>query len=175
MIRRKQGGEATLETSISPKSLYLQANERAVLFPERPPTTAMELSQKDLLGDGPQTEATAKKELPALDLTVTERAIEQLKNVAREEDVDTDAEMLRVAVVPGGCSGLTYDLGWDTTEQESDTTEKAGGLCFVLDKKSRLYLSGTEMDFTDGLQGEGFHFKNPQAERTCACGESFGV
>ncbi|PSR02183.1 MAG: iron-sulfur cluster assembly accessory protein [Bacteroidetes bacterium QS_8_68_28] len=135
----------------------------------------MELSQNDLFGDGPQTEATAKRELPALDLTITERALDQLWEVAREDDVDPGTAMLRVAVVPGGCSGLTYDLGWDTTEQESDTTEEAGGLCFVLDKKSRLYLSGTEMDFTDGLQGEGFHFKNPQAARTCACGESFGV
>lgn len=136
----------------------------------------MELSQQDLLGDAPPSNDTASvKELPGLDLTITERALAQLKGVARAEGVDLGETMLRVAVVPGGCSGLTYDLGWDTTRQESDTTAEAGGLRFVLDKRSRLYLSGTELDFTDGLQGEGFHFKNPQASRTCACGESFGV
>ena len=135
----------------------------------------MELSQRDLLGDGPREEPEAVKELPALDLTVTERALQQLKGVAQEEGVDLEDEMLRVAVVPGGCSGLTYDLGWDTTQQPSDETDEVEGIRVVLDKKSRLYLSGTELDFTDGLQGEGFHFKNPQASRTCACGESFGV
>ena len=135
----------------------------------------MELSQQDLLGDGPREEPEAVKELPALDLTVTERALQQLKGVAQEEGIDLEDEMLRVAVVPGGCSGLTYDLGWDTTRQPSDETDEVEGIRVVLDKKSRLYLSGTELDFTDGLQGEGFHFKNPQASRTCACGESFGV
>jgi iron-sulfur cluster assembly protein len=135
----------------------------------------MELSKQDLLDGNAQAESTTVKGLPGLDLRITERAIDQLKGVAREEGTDLGDAMLRVAVVPGGCSGLTYDLGWDTTEQESDTTEEVDGLRFVLDKKSRLYLSGTELDFTDGLHGEGFHFKNPQAARTCACGESFGV
>lgn len=135
----------------------------------------MELSQQDLLGDGSSPDAVSVREVPGLDLTITERALEQLKDVAREEGVDLSSEMLRVAVVPGGCSGLTYDLGWDTTRQPMDETAEIDDLQVVLDKKSRLYLSGTELDFTDGLQGEGFHFKNPQASRTCACGESFGV
>ena len=135
----------------------------------------MELSQKDLLGDGPQVDASTVKDVPGLELTITERAIAQLKSVAAEEGIDLSEEMLRVAVVPGGCSGLTYDLGWDSTEQDDDETAEVDGLRVVLDKKSRLYLSGTELDFTDGLQGEGFHFKNPQASRTCACGESFGM
>jgi iron-sulfur cluster assembly protein len=135
----------------------------------------MELSQKDLLGDGPQVDASTVKDVPGLELTITERAIAQLKSVAAEEGIDPSEEMLRVAVVPGGCSGLTYDLGWDSTEQDDDETAEVDGLRVVLDKKSRLYLSGTELDFTDGLQGEGFHFKNPQASRTCACGESFGM
>ena len=135
----------------------------------------MELSEHDLLDGEPPAEAAPVKELPGLDLTITERALAQLKQVAHEQDADLERAMLRVAVVPGGCSGLTYDLGWDTTEQDTDTTDEVDGLRFVLDKRSRLYLSGTELDFTDGLQGEGFHFKNPQAARTCACGESFGV
>jgi iron-sulfur cluster assembly protein len=108
-------------------------------------------------------------------ISMTDRAADQIRTVADEEKVSLDDVMLRVAVVPGGCSGLTYDLGWDTTVQEEDTVEVHNGITIVLDKRSRLYLDGTELDFTDGLKGDGFHFSNPQASRTCACGESFGV
>lgn len=108
-------------------------------------------------------------------ISVTDRAIDQIRDVASDEQVNLDQVLLRVAVVPGGCSGLTYDLGWDTTVQDADTVEEHDGVTIVLDKKSALYLDGTELDFTDGLDGEGFHFANPQATRTCACGESFGM
>lgn len=108
-------------------------------------------------------------------ITMTDRAVDQIETVAADEDVDLAETLLRVAVVPGGCSGLTYDLGWDTTVQEEDTVEEHQGVSVVLDKKSRLYLDGSELDFTDGLDGDGFHFANPQASRECACGESFGV
>lgn len=108
-------------------------------------------------------------------ISMTDRAIDQIHQVAGNQDVDLDEKMLRVAVVPGGCSGLTYDLGWDTTVQEEDTVEQHQNVTVVLDKKSRLYLDGTELDFTDGLDGDGFHFANPQATRECACGESFAL
>ena len=108
-------------------------------------------------------------------IQITDRALDQIRRVAREEGVDLARTMLRVAVVPGGCSGLTYDLGWDTTEQDGDEVTTVDGLRVVMDKKSRLYIDGSELDFTDGLDGEGFHFTNPQAARTCACGESFGM
>lgn len=108
-------------------------------------------------------------------ISITDRAIDQIRHVADNDNVDLGEAMLRVAVVPGGCSGLTYDLGWDTTEQDSDTVETHDGITVVLDKRSSLYLDGTELDFTDGLQGDGFHFINPNAERECACGESFGL
>lgn len=108
-------------------------------------------------------------------ITLTDRAADQIRQVANEEEVSFDDTLLRVAVVPGGCSGLTYDLGWDTTVQEEDTVEEHGNITVVLDKESRLYLDGSELDFTDGLNGEGFHFKNPQATRECACGESFAL
>ncbi len=91
------------------------------------------------------------------------------------EAVDLEDTMLRIAVVPGGCSGLSYDLGWDTTLLPEDETMVVDGLTLVLDKKSRLYVDGSELDFSDGLEGKGFHFSNPQAARTCACGESFGL
>lgn len=108
-------------------------------------------------------------------ITMTDRAANQIETVASDENVDLADTHLRVAVVPGGCSGLTYDLGWETTVQEEDTVEEHDGISVVLDKKSRLYLDGSELDFTDGLDGDGFHFSNPQASRECACGESFGV
>ena len=83
--------------------------------------------------------------------------------------------MLRIAVVPGGCSGLTYDLGWDTAVQEGDETLETNGLRVVMDRRSRAYIDGSELDFSDGLEGRGFHFMNPRAVRNCACGESFGL
>ena len=99
----------------------------------------------------------------------------QLKTVAADEQVDLSRMFLRVAVIPGGCSGLTYNLGWEKQPQKGDTQFIAGGLPVVVDRRSSLYLHGVELDFTDGLEGKGFHFANPQAARTCACGESFGL
>lgn len=95
--------------------------------------------------------------------------------MADQEGIDLSNTFLRVAVVPGGCSGLTYDLGWDTVQQETDHYAEAEGLRVLMDRKSYLYVEGTELDFSDGLDGKGFHFMNPQAARTCACGESFGL
>ena len=108
-------------------------------------------------------------------VTITDRAIDRLKSVAKAEGIDTEASVVRVAVKPGGCSGLTYDLGWDTTVLDTDLVTRAGGLRIVVDPRSDAYIDGTELDFTDGLDGQGFHFHNPQAARTCACGESFGL
>ncbi len=110
-----------------------------------------------------------------MDLTITPRALDQLMSVAVAEGTDLSDHLLRVAVVPGGCSGLTYELGWDTTIQEQDEVAEVDGLRVVMDVKSQLYVEGTELDFTDGLDGQGFHFANPQATRTCACGESFSL
>lgn len=118
---------------------------------------------------------TAMTAQPATTLLITDRALAQLRTVAEGEGVDTDSAFLRVAVVPGGCSGLTYDLGWDTVARGDDERLDVGGLTVVMDLKSALYLDGSELDFTDGLDGQGFHFLNPQAARTCACGESFGL
>lgn len=106
---------------------------------------------------------------------ITERARHRLVSVATREGVDLEAAWLRVAVVAGGCSGLTYDLGWDTALGDDDEVVDLDGLRVALDLKSRLYVEGTTLDFTDGLEGKGFHFDNPQATRTCACGESFSL
>jgi len=108
-------------------------------------------------------------------IQITDRARDRIHSVAESEGVSLDSTFLRVAVIPGGCSGLTYDLGWDTTRQDSDTLVELDDLQVLLDKRSVLYVDGAELDFTDGLDGDGFHFANPQASRTCACGESFGM
>ncbi len=108
-------------------------------------------------------------------IDITDRALAQIRQVARAENVDFEEANLRVAVVSGGCSGLTYDLGWDTTVKEDDEMQVVDDIPVVMDLKSFLYIDGSVLDFTEGLDGEGFHFKNPQASRTCACGESFAV
>ena len=113
--------------------------------------------------------------LPDSLLSITDAARQRLMDVASNEGVDPATTFLRVAVVPGGCSGLTYDLGWDTTVQEADETVELAGLRFLLDPRSLAYVEGTTLDFSDGLDGQGFHFHNPQAVRTCACGESFSL
>ena len=87
----------------------------------------------------------------------------------------TGASFIRVGVEGGGCSGLSYKLEFDTSSKDGDKVFEDKGIKIVCDKKSFLYLIGTELDFTDGLNGKGFEFHNPNASRTCGCGESFSV
>ena len=82
---------------------------------------------------------------------------------------------LRVSVVGGGCSGLSYKLDFDNESQPNDQVFEDQGVKLVTDLKSFLYLCDTTLDFSDGLNGKGFHFINPNASRTCGCGESFSV
>jgi iron-sulfur cluster assembly protein len=107
-------------------------------------------------------------------LKVTERA----KNKAIElmqQDNKPEGSFIRVGVEGGGCSGLTYKLEFDSTTKPDDKVFEDKGIKIVCDKKSFLYLIGTELDFSDGLNGKGFQFHNPNASRTCGCGESFAV
>ena len=82
---------------------------------------------------------------------------------------------LRVGVVGGGCSGLSYKLDFDNEQKPTDQVFENNGIKIVTDLKSFLYLVNTTLDFSDGLNGKGFHFINPNASRTCGCGESFSV
>ena len=82
---------------------------------------------------------------------------------------------LRVGVVGGGCSGLSYKLDFDNEQKPMDQVFEDNGLKVVTDLKSFLYLVNTTLDFSDGLNGKGFYFSNPNASRTCGCGESFAV
>ena len=107
--------------------------------------------------------------------TITEKAATQLKKLMSEDPKVTSEHFLRVGVKGGGCSGLSYDLGFDNKEEDGDNFFMSSEIKCVIDKKSFLYLFGTELDFTDGLNGKGFHFNNPNASRTCGCGESFAI
>lgn len=108
-------------------------------------------------------------------IAITEAAAGRIREIAGAEGVSFGETFLRVAVVPGGCSGLSYELGWDTVRQDSDALLERDEIQVLLDRKSFLYLEGTTLDFSEGLEGKGFHFHNPQAARTCACGESFSL
>lgn len=111
-----------------------------------------------------------------MSISITERAAERIKQIREEQQIAKDA-LLRVGVVSGGCSGLTYDLEFDTKENpdEEEQQFEDKGIKLIVDMRSFLYLSGTKLDYTDGLNGEGFHFHNPNANRTCSCGESFSI
>lgn len=92
----------------------------------------------------------------------------------KEENRPADS-LIRVGVAGGGCSGLSYQLEFDTTLREGDQVFEDKGVKIAVDKKSFLYLIGTQLDYTGGLNGKGFVFNNPNASRTCGCGESFAV
>ncbi|MBO6572415.1 MAG: iron-sulfur cluster assembly accessory protein [Balneola sp.] len=111
-----------------------------------------------------------------MDISISDRAIKRIDEIRTEQNVPKDA-FLKVGVVSGGCSGLTYDLDFDSDvePQENDKVFELNGMKVLVDMRSFLYLAGTELDYTDGLEGEGFHFHNPNASRTCSCGESFSI
>lgn len=106
-------------------------------------------------------------------VTVTENAKNQAIRLMREDG--KDGYFIRVGVEGGGCSGLRYQLTFDNQETENDKVFEDNGIKVVVDKKSFLYLVGTTLDFSGGLNGKGFIFSNPNAERTCGCGESFSL
>lgn len=107
--------------------------------------------------------------------TITEAAEKQLKKLMSEDEKVTQEHFIRVGVKGGGCSGLSYELAFDNLEQDGDNVFETNDIKVRIDKKSFLYLFGTELDFTDGLNGKGFQFVNPNATRTCGCGESFAI
>lgn len=108
------------------------------------------------------------------EIKITERAAKEINKIKTENNIP-DTYGLRVGVKGGGCSGLTYTLGFDTDAKEGDSVVEQNGIKLFVDGKSLFYLSGTELDFTDGLNGRGFVFNNPNATKTCGCGESFSV
>jgi iron-sulfur cluster assembly protein len=106
-------------------------------------------------------------------IKVTESAKSQA--IRLMEESGKPGSFIRVGVQGGGCSGLMYELDFDNKDQEGDKVFEDNGIKIVVDKKSFLYLVGTTLDYSGGLNGKGFVFQNPNADRTCGCGESFSI
>ena len=109
-----------------------------------------------------------------LGVSISELAATKIKYFAEKQGMKENIGV-RVAVKGGGCSGLTYDLQITDQELESDKTIEQYGVKVMVDKKSYIYLVGTELEFSDGLNGKGFVFTNPNAKKSCGCGTSFSV
>ena len=107
-------------------------------------------------------------------ITVSSKAKDYIGRMRETEHKQIDS-FLRVGIKAGGCSGLEYQMNFDSALKEGDQVFEDKGVKIVVDMKSLLYLYGTELDYSDGLNGKGLVFNNPNASRTCSCGESFAV
>jgi iron-sulfur cluster assembly protein len=109
-------------------------------------------------------------------ILVSDKAKAKVQQLMQGANIAGDPSyFLRVSVVGGGCSGLSYKLDFDNEQKPMDQVFEDKGVKIVTDLKSFLYLVNTELDFSDGLNGKGFYFQNPNASRTCGCGDSFAV
>ena len=107
---------------------------------------------------------------------VSDKAKNRIATLMKESHIEGQPDFfLRVSVVGGGCSGLSYKMDFDNQSKPKDQVFEDKGIKVVVDFKSLLYLYGTELDYTGGLDGKGLFFNNPNANRTCGCGESFAV
>ena len=108
-------------------------------------------------------------------IKVTPSAQEKVSQLMREEGFNPTQDFVRVGVKSGGCSGLSYDLSFDNSKSDQDRLFEDNQVKILVDKKSLLYLLGTTLEYSGGLNGKGFVFNNPNADRTCGCGESFSL
>ncbi|MDH3251299.1 MAG: iron-sulfur cluster assembly accessory protein [Ignavibacteria bacterium] len=108
------------------------------------------------------------------EITLTDMAATQVRKLKADNSIPEE-HGLRLGVKGGGCSGMSYVLAFDEKPGDKDRVMQLNGITVYIDEKSLFYLSGTVLDFSDGLNGKGFVFNNPQAARTCGCGSSFGV
>ncbi len=108
-------------------------------------------------------------------ITIGEKALEHVVELMIQQGITPDTHFLRVGVKGGGCSGLSYAMDFDDNITDMDEVIDLNVMKVVVDKKSVLYLYGTQLEYSDGLNGKGFHWINPQASRTCGCGESFAL
>jgi len=108
-------------------------------------------------------------------IKVSESAKKKVVSLMEEDGFNAAIDYVRVGVKSGGCSGLSYDLTFDKEKQENDKVFEDNAIKVIVDKKSFLYLVGTTLEYSGGLNGKGFVFNNPNANRTCGCGESFSL
>lgn len=108
-------------------------------------------------------------------IKVSETARQKVVSLMQEEGFDAGTDYVRVGVKSGGCSGLSYELRFDREAAEADKVFEDNSVRIIVDKKSFLYLVGTTLEYSGGLNGKGFVFNNPNAQRTCGCGESFSL
>ena len=108
-------------------------------------------------------------------IQVSQIAKNKVIQLMKEDGYDATVDYVRVGVKSGGCSGLSYELNFDKVQHESDKVFEDNDIKIIVDKKSFLYLVGTTLEYSGGLNGTGFVFKNPNANRTCGCGESFSL
>lgn len=108
-------------------------------------------------------------------ITIGDNALGHVVKLMMSQGFTTDTHFLRVGVKGGGCSGLSYVMDFDDTTTDMDEIIDLNVMKVVVDKKSVLYLYGTQLEYSDGLNGKGFHWVNPNASRTCGCGESFSL
>jgi iron-sulfur cluster assembly protein len=108
-------------------------------------------------------------------INVSDTAKHKVQNLMKEDGFNPNTDFVRVGVKSGGCSGLSYDLKFDKDQKENDKVFESNGVKIIVDTKSFLYLIGTTLEHSGGLNGTGFVFKNPNANRTCGCGESFSL
>ncbi|UOK43103.1 MULTISPECIES: HesB/IscA family protein [Flavobacterium] len=108
-------------------------------------------------------------------IKVSESAKKRIALLMEDDGFNTATDYVRVGVKSGGCSGLSYELKFDKTLGEDDKVFEDNDIKIAVDKKSFLYLVGTTLEYSGGLNGKGFVFNNPNAQRTCGCGESFSL
>ncbi len=108
-------------------------------------------------------------------IKVSETAKKKVVELMQDDGFNPTEHYVRVGVKSGGCSGLSYDLKFDKSQEEDDKVFEDNGVKIIVDKKSFLYLIGTTLEYSGGLNGTGFVFNNPNANRTCGCGESFSL
>lgn len=108
-------------------------------------------------------------------IQVSEAAKKRVIDLMTDEGYDANKDFVRVGVKSGGCSGLSYELKFDNKVDQSDKVFEDNAVRIIVDKKSFLYLVGTVLEYSGGLNGKGFVFNNPNAQRTCGCGESFSL
>ena len=108
-------------------------------------------------------------------IKVSDIAKKKVIELMEDDGFDASKDFVRVGVKSGGCSGLSYDLKFDNNQSEDDKLFEDNAIKIIVDKKSFLYLVGTTLEYSGGLNGTGFVFNNPNANRTCGCGESFSL